>query len=127
MGTKSPTKGVAMKLKLRELRKMKHMSQTELAKKLEVNLRTVGAWERGETIMSAEQVWNCAEVLGTDPNELLGWYDEHPRPDSSRDEMGGLMARLSPEGREVATNVVAGLVDRYPAGDGEPGVVEGSA
>lgn len=25
-----------------------------------------------------EQLWKCAKVLHTDPNDLLGWYEEHP-------------------------------------------------
>lgn len=117
-----------MRVRLMELRKAAgYKNRDEFAAKIGVNKYTYRSWESGAAMMNAEQVWNCAEALGTDPNELLGWYDEHPRPDSSQDEMGGLMERLSPEGREVATNVVAGLVDRYPAGDGESGVVAGSA
>lgn len=37
------------------------------------SLRTVGAWERGETMPDAEQVWNCAIALGCTPNDVLGW------------------------------------------------------
>ena len=116
-----------MKLKLRELRKTNHMSQTELANRLEVNLRTVGSWERGETIMSAEQVWNCCEALGTDPNTLLGWYEDHPSERREEPAIFESYEMLSDEGKEVATNVVSGLVDRYPSGDGATGVVEVTA
>lgn len=42
------------------------------------NLRTIGAWERGETMMSIEQLCRCCEILGTTPNEMTGWYIEHP-------------------------------------------------
>ena len=43
------------------------------------NLRTIGAWERGETMMSVEQLCRCCEILGTTPNEMTGWYIEHPQ------------------------------------------------
>lgn len=62
-----------MNLQLKAMRKKRKLSQTDLAEKINVNLRTIGAWERGETMMSAEQVWNCAVALDTDPNTLLGW------------------------------------------------------
>lgn len=68
-----------MELKLRELRKKSRIPQTDLASMVGVSLRTVGAWERGETIPDAEQVWNCAVALGCTPNDVLGWYESHPR------------------------------------------------
>ena len=67
-----------MNFQLRALRKKAKMSQTELAEKIDVNLRTIGAWERGETIPNAEQIWNCSEALGTDPDTLLGWPESAP-------------------------------------------------
>lgn len=68
-----------MNLKIREMRKKANFSQTDLASKIGVSLRTVGAWERGETIPHAEQIWDCAEALGCTPNDILGWYEAHPR------------------------------------------------
>lgn len=68
-----------MEIQLRELRKKSHMSQTDLAKAIGASLRTVGSWERGESLPSAEQVWNCAVALHTTPNDLLGWYIDHPQ------------------------------------------------
>ena len=68
-----------MNLRLKELRKAVGMSQTELAEKVGVNIRTIGAWERGETIMNVEQAWDCAVALGCTPNDLCGWYETHPR------------------------------------------------
>lgn len=67
-----------MKLQLKRLRKEKKLSQTQLANMIGANLRTIGAWERGETMMSIEQLCRCCEILGTTPNEMTGWYIEHP-------------------------------------------------
>lgn len=107
-----------MILKIKELRKQSHMSQTELAKAIESSLRTVGAWERGENVPNAEQVWACAVALGTDPNTVLGWYEEHPRevagPDPAHRDLVESYDSLSEEGREVADSVMAGLRVTHP-------------
>lgn len=68
-----------MKLQLRDIRKKSRVSQEELAKKVGVSSRAVGAWERGENYPSAEQIWNCAVALGSTPNDLMGWYIDHPQ------------------------------------------------
>lgn len=116
-----------MEIAIKRLRKQKRMSQTELAESVGVNLRTVGAWERGETIPNALQIWACAVALGTDPNEVLGWYEEHPRaaapPDEGHEQIVSAYDSLSEEGREVAVNVVSGLSARYPQGRDQPQVV----
>lgn len=107
-----------MILKIKELRKQSHMSQTELAKAIGSSLRTVGAWERGENVPNAEQVWACAVALGTDPNTVLGWYEEHPReapaPDPAHRGLVESYDSLSEEGREVADSVMAGLRVTHP-------------
>jgi transcriptional regulator with XRE-family HTH domain len=116
-----------MKLQLKSLRKQKKITQSELSKMMAVDTKTVGNWELGKTIMSAEQVWNCCEALGTDPNTLLGWYEDHPSEMREEPAIIKSYEMLSDEGKEVATNVVSGLVDRYPSGDGATGVVEVTA
>lgn len=68
-----------MKLQLRDIRKKSHVSQEDLAKKVGVSSRAIGAWERGENFPSAEQIWNCSVALGSTPNDLMGWYATHPR------------------------------------------------
>ena len=107
-----------MILKIKELRKQSHMSQTELAEAIGSSLRTVGAWERGENVPNAEQVWACAVALGTDPNTVLGWYEEHPRkapaPDPAHRGLVESYDSLSEEGREVADSVMAGLRVTHP-------------
>lgn len=67
-----------MNLKLKQARKENGYSQADLADALSVDIKTVGNWERGKTLPDIEQLWKCAKVLHTDPNDLLGWYEEHP-------------------------------------------------
>ena len=82
-----------MELSIKALRKKLHISQTEFATSVGVSLRTIGSWERGESLPNAEQVWNCAVALGCTPNDILGWYEDHPREDSGE--------RLTSEEREI--------------------------
>ena len=116
-----------VRLMLKEIRKKAGVTQTSLAKELGVDTKTVGNWERGETIPNALQIWACAVALGTDPNEVLGWYEEHPRaaapPDGAHEQIVSAYDSLSEEGREVAVNVVSGLSARYPQGRDQPQVV----
>lgn len=77
-----------MNLRLKEFRKKTHLSQSELAKVLEVDTKTVGNWERGKTSMTAEQLWDCCVAFETDPNTMLGW-DESRFDDPRTEELIG--------------------------------------
>lgn len=94
-----------MELQIKQLRKKSHISQTELANSIGVSLRTVGSWERGESLPNAEQVWNCAVSLDCSPNDICGWYIDHPedRPappgDSGAEELVGCYSRCTSDRR----------------------------
>ncbi len=62
-----------MDLQLRRLRVEAGLSQTQLAEKVGVSLKTVGNWERGETAITLEDAYNCAVALDCTPNDLCGW------------------------------------------------------
>ena len=83
-------------LKLREIRKSKKITQSELAEKIGVSERIVGAWERGETGLPLDDAYRCALALGCTPNDLCGWHDEHPRDDAR--------SALPPEEAELMRN-----------------------
>lgn len=116
-----------VRLMLKEIRKKAGVTQTSLAKELGVDTKTVGNWERGETIPNALQIWACAVALGTDPNSVLGWYEEHPRDalpaDDAHRQIVAAFDDLSEEGREVAVNVVSGMARTYPQAGGPPRLV----
>ena len=67
-----------MKLLLKELRKQKGMTQEELAKGVGHSKRVVGAWERFETQISLDDACRVCDALGCTPNDLCGWYLDHP-------------------------------------------------
>ena len=54
-----------MNLKLKQARKENGYSQADLADALNVDIKTVGNWERGKTLPDIEQLWKCAKVLHT--------------------------------------------------------------
>ena len=104
-----------MDLKIKELRKARKVTQQDFASRLSVDVKTVSNWERGETTMSAEQLWNCAVALDSDPNTILGWPTDEPAAhDPAHDQLLHAYDSLNEEGREVAVNVVSGLAGTYP-------------
>ena len=83
-----------MNVQLMRLRKAAgYSNRDDFAKKIGVNKYTYRSWESGAAMRSAEQVWNCAVALGCTPNDILGWYEDHPREDSGE--------RLTSEEREI--------------------------
>lgn len=77
-----------MRVKLRECRAAAGVSQAEIARIAGVDLKTAGSWDRGITVPKADAVFAICDALGTDPNTLLGWYDDHPEdlPDVATDD-----------------------------------------
>ena len=71
-----------MELALKELRRKLHMSQADFASVIGVSDRTVGSWERGKSFPNAEQIWNCAVILGCTPNAIFRW-EEDSEPDET--------------------------------------------
>ena len=107
-----------MKLQLKTLRKEKKITQGELSSLLNVDIKTVGNWERGETMMSIEQLCRCCEILGATPNEMTGWYIEHPEDipdavktcsDPRRMAMIESYDALTDDGKTLASEMVASV------------------
>lgn len=83
-----------MDLRLKERRESLGLTQQELAKKVGKSFRTIQSWERGESYPNAEFVVVLCKIFDIDPNELLGWYIDHPedrpvplKPDSLASEL----------------------------------------
>lgn len=79
-----------MNLKLREYRERSGLTQKQFAREIKKAVGTIQSWEAGDSYPNAEAICLMCDFFGTDPNDFLGWYDEHPndRPSSSvtRDE-----------------------------------------
>lgn len=79
-----------MNLKLREYRERSGLTQKQFAREIKKAVGTIQSWEAGDSYPNAEAICLMCDFFGTDPNDFLGWYDEHPedRPSASvtRDE-----------------------------------------
>lgn len=78
-----------MKLKIRQHREAKKLTQQDLGKAIGKSFRTIQSWEREDSYPNADMLWKLCEFFGTDPNEFMGWWDDHPRespPALTRDE-----------------------------------------
>ena len=62
------------------LRKEKNISQTELAKRLNVSRQAVSKWEQGVSSPDTERLIQLAEILGTEVEYLA--TGSHPEPGS---------------------------------------------
>lgn len=60
-------------LKMKELRKTKKLTQSQLASLIGETDRVVGAWERGETALPLDSAFKIALALGCSVNDLCGW------------------------------------------------------
>ena len=65
-----------MALMLKKLREAAGMTQRELADAINGSYRAIQSWESGRTYPDADKLWALAEVLHTNPNELLDWQNE---------------------------------------------------
>lgn len=68
---------------IRAFRENAGISQTELGKRISKSLRTIQSWESGTSYPNAEALCELCDLFGTDPNTMLGWYDDHPKIEST--------------------------------------------
>ncbi|MBQ7858878.1 MAG: helix-turn-helix domain-containing protein [Faecalibacterium sp.] len=82
---------------LKEARKKKRLSQTELAVKLGVTQQAVGKWEAGRSSPDPTTIARIAEILGTTTDYLLGLHQPGPETDAAAERFfGGYRESLIP-------------------------------
>ncbi|WP_368386126.1 helix-turn-helix domain-containing protein [Streptococcus anginosus] len=57
---------------LKELRKEKKLTQTELASKLDISQKSYSNWESGKAEPTLDNIIKLANILDTTTDELLG-------------------------------------------------------
>ncbi|MGL6174433.1 MAG: helix-turn-helix domain-containing protein [Cellulosilyticaceae bacterium] len=57
--------------RIAEIRKLKHMTQMELAENMAVSFQAVSSWERGETMPDISRLGKLAQALNISIDELL--------------------------------------------------------
>lgn len=65
--------------RLKTLRMQKGMTQSELAKAMDVSQNAIFNWETGKREPNAESIEKLAKILGITPAYLMGW-DEPQKP-----------------------------------------------
>lgn len=104
--------------KIRDLRKEKRLSQTELGKLIHVSQQTVTAWENNKAEPTSSAVVQLAEVFNVTTDYLLGRPEKH---EENHEELDLEIALdnahsfsgkpLSEHDRKVAKNVLRGLFE----------------
>lgn len=92
------------KLRLRDIRRRKGLTQAELAAMVDVSERVLGAWEREETAITLEDAARCAVSLGCTPNDLCGWDSDGVAPsfsDGGQAALNGYYESMNDQGREA--------------------------
>lgn len=100
--------------RIRDLRKQKRMSQTELAKSAGVSQTTVTAWETGKAEPSSSAVAKLADIFNVTTDYLLGRPDkqETKKDDVELSDDDVIMTwrgkPLSDEDRELIRRIMNG-------------------
>jgi len=63
---------------IRKYRKLNHMSQDELAEKLEVTRQSISLWETGQTQPSLENIVALTKLFNVSTDDLLA--EDEPKP-----------------------------------------------
>lgn len=67
-----------MRLLLAEMRESSSFSQIEIARIAGISPKTEWNWENGKSFPNVKQLCVLCDLFDTDPNTMVGWYDEHP-------------------------------------------------
>lgn len=82
-----------MELRLREIRKLRNKTQSDIGNAVGVSMRVVSGWERKETEITLVDAARVADVLECTLDELAG-RDFHP-------EASSVAPKLTDEEREI--------------------------
>lgn len=91
-----------MELQLKRLRRLKGLTQTQLAEEIDSTMRVVSAWERRETSLPFEDACRIADVLECSLDELAGreWRGER-FADPGKNALVGYYDSMNDKGRDL--------------------------
>lgn len=95
---------------IKEKRKVKKITQEQLAEKLDVSPGFVGQVERGETLPSVETLEQIINLLDIDPRLL---FLEAPQGDPDCTSLCVAILQMSPQQRKFLLALVGFLKDNY--------------
>lgn len=100
---------------VRNLRKQKRISQTELAKILHVSQQTITAWETGKAEPSSSAVSNLADYFNVTTDYLLGRPEKQTksRQQTINEAIETAMANDGKELDQHDKDVIKSLIEAY--------------
>lgn len=100
-----------MNLMLKKMRESAGLTQQQVADDLGLKVATYRTWEQGSVKITLENACKCSEVLSCTPNDICGWYIDHPedRPappgDPGAAELVGCYRSCTPERQDALLNL----------------------
>lgn len=100
--------------RLKELRRAKGLTQRDMARRFRLSDVGYGAWERGDTEPSIDNLMRLCEIFGCTADSLVGLAPPPPSVDWKRLE--GLKGRLDALSREIdrASDAIDGFNGCFP-------------
>lgn len=105
------------KERLKESRLKSHLTQEELAQKLNTDKVQISRWERGEALPRAETLIDLSRILGVSSDYLLGISDEptiRVRVDNLSSEEMVIISALRRGDRDEAMRTILNTDKRPP-------------
>ncbi|MFA9354537.1 helix-turn-helix domain-containing protein [Pediococcus pentosaceus] len=93
-------------LRLKELRKQRHISQRDLADKLQVAQQTIGGWETGRTEPNNELLSKVADFFGVTVDYLLGRTDDRHEEVLAAAHLNKDLKDMTPEQRQAVYDFI---------------------
>lgn len=99
-----------MEFNLRKVREAANLTQAQIAKAVDRDVKTVGNWEKNKTYPNAEEIWIIAELCNCSPNDLLGWNESCVRfADAEQQRLNDLYENMNQTGRTTLISVARSM------------------
>ena len=112
---------MSYRLRLKELRQRTNLNQEDMAPLLGISLSTYRTWEQGVARITLENAVKICEIIGCTPNDLCGWYDEHPKTSGETgwvshydSELKSITDQMDDEGRQLLASNARWLLAEHP-------------
>lgn len=105
-----------MHIQLMKIRKAEGWKNRDtFADHIGVNRYTYRSWESGAVVPNAEQVCLCATALHCTPNDIVGWYIDHPEDraiqydDPRQEKLNGCYESLNEESKTQVSEMIKSI------------------
>lgn len=97
------------KYKLKNLRKVKKLTQEKLAEMVDMDIRQIARLEAGESLPSISTILKLCEVFSVTPNDLL-WYDKDVRDNTLKSDIYDILSLAKPEQLELIKKLILAVL-----------------